>query len=731
MADDEHPGDAPRPQDVPGSERSDTAPPVNDPPVTASATGDQRKSDRWRRMPVWLRVILGFFLAIFLAWLVLYVTKGRFLKHPFERIVGKQIEREVKVAGDFQLYFDWFNVKFVADGLSVSNPAWRGGQLFTSKHIDTRLRTWPLILGRRELMWLNLDGANIDLAWDAAHKRNSWTFGDPNKKGEPFQFPHIERTSAVGTHVDYLDPKMRLEAHIDVATVTGQQTRITNDIRFTGNGKFNGKPFQLKGGLLSPNETVDGGKNKLTLLAWGLGQTVTVNGTLPGATVIDGARLATTARGDNVANLFDFIGVAVPKTRAYRLAATLVKDKGDYNFTDLRGVFGASDIRGRVNVKTGDRLYLNADLATRSLDILDAGPFFGWDPQQAAKSGPVVGTVAGTPRVLPDSPLRIDAIKNFDADVKYRVTAVRAKNFPVSNIDLTLDLDHSLLKLTPLTFDLAGGKLWSDISINARVPQVITAYDVKLSPTPMGKLLGRFGVEESGTTGTLSARIKMTGTGDSIRRSLATSNGRIAVVIPKGQMWTRNIQLAEIDLGTYFTKLLGKKLKKPVDINCGLVAFTVRNGIAAADPILIDTTKNVIVGRGGFSFRTEALDLAFRADGKTFSLFSGQSPVGVNGVFAKPGFSVISPQLLTRAGAGLGLLAAVSPPAAILAFVDVGDAKSAACGPVLSGANAAAQRTTSGKPRDDVGQGTTAKSKSGKTSSEERKDQRKKFLGIF
>jgi AsmA family protein len=727
MADTEHPTDTPEAEPVPPAEQ--TASPAEDAAVEAQT--DEPVKNRWRRMPVWLRVILGFFLAIFLAWLVLYITKGRFLKHPFEKIVGKQIERDVKVAGDFQLYFDWINVKFVADGLTVSNPSWRGGQLFSSKHIDTRVRTWPLILGRRELMWLNVDGAKVDLAWDAAHQRNTWTFGDPNVKGKPFEFPHIERTAAVGSHVDYLDPKMKLEAHIDIATVTGEQKRITNDIRFTGNGKFNGKPFTLQGGLLSPNELVGGGENKLTLQAQGAGQRVTVDGTLPGATVIDGAKLATTARGDNIAHLFDFIGVAVPETRAYRLAATMVKQGGNFDFTNLRGVFGDSDIGGRLSVKTGERLYLSADLRTRSLDILDAGPFFGWNPQQAAKTGAVVGTVQGTPRVLPDAPLRIDAIKQFDADVKYRVTTVKAKNFPVSNIDLTLDLDHSLLKLSPLTFDLSGGKLWSDISINARVPEVITAYDIKLSPTPMGKLLGRFGVEESGTTGTLSARIKMTGTGDSVRRSLATSNGRIAVVIPKGSFWTRNIQLAEIDLGTYITKLLGKKLKKPVDINCGLVAFTVRNGIAAADPILIDTTKNVIVGRGGFSFRTEALDLAFRADGKTFSLFSGQSPVGVNGVFAKPGFQIISPQLLTRAGAGLGLLAVVSPPAAILAFVDVGDAKSAASGPVLSGATAAAQKTTSGKPRDDVGRGSTAKSESGKTTKEERKDQRKKFLGIF
>jgi uncharacterized protein involved in outer membrane biogenesis len=176
-------------------------------------------------------------------------------------------------------------------------------------------------------------------------------------------------------------------------------------------------------------------------------------------------------------------------------------------------------------------------------------------------------------------------------------------------------------------------------------------------------------------------------------------------MMPKGTLWTRNVQLAELDIGTFAYKMFQGKLKKPVEINCGLVAFTVNGGQAAADPILIDTSKNVITGRGGFSFDTEALSLAFRADGKKFSLFSGQSPVGIEGRFAEPSLQVISPELLGRAGAGLGLAVAATPVAGLLAFVDIGDAKSAACGPVLSGARAAAQRTSKGKPRDDVGKG--------------------------
>jgi hypothetical protein len=142
--------------------------------------------------------------------------------------------------------------------------------------------------------------------------------------------------------------------------------------------------------------------------------------------------------------------------------------------------------------------------------------------------------------------------------------------------------------------------------------------------------------------------------------------------------------------------------KKPIAINCGLIAFTVRGGNAYTDPILIDTTRNVVTGRGAFSFGSEAVDLAVRADGKKFSLFSGQSPVRIGGYFAAPKLQVISPELVGRAGAGLGLALVATPVAGLLAFVDVGDAKSAACGPVLSGASAAAQRTSKGKPRKDL-----------------------------
>ena len=667
---------------------------------------------------------------LFLVWLILFVTKGRFLKHQFEKFASSTSGRTVTVAGDFNFYFDPIDVKFLAEGLTVSNPAWATKpHLFASKIIDTRIETIPLIFGRRDVEWLNLADGAIDLEWDARHKENTWTFGP----GAPFKMPLIRRAAVTGTTIRYRDPKMQVFADVAFEAINARDSKFASNIRFAGGGTARGTPFHLWGSQTSPNEVIAGGRNQFELHAEAARSRLDVAGTLPGATVIEGADLTVGIRGQNLRNLFDLAGFAVPDTRAYRLRAHMTKAGNEYRFTRMTGNYGNSDLGGSLTVfvppanDDDARLKLTADLASRRVDMVDIGPFIGYDPNKLATQGATAAATtqsksAGYPRILPDAPLRVDAIKAFDADVKYRIADIKQPFVPISNIFLSLNLDHSLLKLSPLNFDMAGGHVDSDIGINARGAEVVTDYDIRMSPTPMGKLLARFGVADSGTTGTIKARVQMKGTGNTVRQSLATSNGRIAVILPKGTFWTQYIQLSEFDIGTFVQKLLQDKLKKPVEINCGLIGFTVRDGIAAADPVLIDTDKNVMTAKGGFSFKDESMSMAFRADAKKFSIFSGQSPVGIGGHFAAPAIQIVTPQLLARGGAGLALGVAAGPLGAILAFVDVGDAKDTQCGPVLAGAQASAQRTTKGEPRKDVGSGKSADVR------EEKKE--KKFLGV-
>ncbi|HEX7822256.1 MAG TPA: AsmA family protein [Sphingobium sp.] len=672
-----------------------------------------------KRRHVVRSILLGILGTIFAVWLVLFITKGRFLKHPFERTVGALVHRTVKVGGDFQLYFAPLDIKFYAERIRVSNPAWASHpNLFNARKIDTRIAPLSLLFGKRHLYWLDLADAAIDLEWNAAHDHNSWTFSDKTG-GKPLEFPRIDHANVSGTTVRYVDPRMPLLANLRVDTISSTDARIGKAVGVNGTGRIRDTPFRLTAKLLSPDATANRGQNRLSLRAWAANTVIDVVGTLPSIADIENVPLQTRARGKNLSDLLWVIGVAIPRTRAYGLRGQLVKDGETYRFTDLSGTFGDSDVAGKLTVTNGERVHLASALMTRRLDIIDAAPFIGYNPDIVAAKGVVAAALASgaaPQRILPDAALPVATMQRFDANLTWTIGAVRSRNVPVSNINLTLALDHGRLALSPLTFSMARGNVASDIIFDTRQRPSADSYDIRLAPTPMGRLLAGYGVAEAGTTGTVRGRIMLKGRGDTIHDSLSTASGRIAFVMPRGSFWTRNIQLSELDLGTFAYKMFQGRLKEPVGINCGLIGFTVRDGVAAADPILIDTQKNVILGRGGFSFRTEDIDLAIRADGKKFSLFSGQSPVGIRGTFSRPSLNVISPELVGRAGAGLALAAVATPLAGVIAFVDVGDAKSAACGPILSGATAAAQKTTRGEKRDDVGRGTIATTEKGKTS---------------
>lgn len=678
---------------------------------------------RARRRRIVRRTVLAILAVPALIWLVLFVTRGRFLKHPFERLVAAQTHRRVSVGGDFQLYFAPWRIKFYAERLTISNPAWATRpNLFTADRIDTRIAPLSLLFGKRRLYWLDLDRGAVDLEWDAAHTTNTWTFSK-KKGGKRLEFPRIDTATFRGTSVRYLDPRMRLLADLGVDDIRSADARIGKAVGVRGTGRVRDTPFRVAARLLSPDATANRGRNELALRAWAANNVVDVTGTLPSLAEIERVPLQTRARGRDLSELLAIIGVAVPRTRDYRLKAQLVKAGDAYRFTRMAGTFGDSDLAGRLTVTTGERLHLKSVLATRRLDIIDAAPFIGYNPDIVAAQGAVAAaaaTGAGPRRVLPDARLPVETLRRFDAELKWTIVAIRSRNVPVSDVDLTLALDRGRLALSPLTFAMARGNVAADLVFDTRQRPSAVRYDVRLAPTPLGRLLAGYGVAEAGTSGTVKGRIRLDGRGDTIHDSLATADGRIAFVLPQGTFWTRNVQLSELDIGTFVQKMFEDRLKEPVGINCGLIAFTVRGGVATADPLLIDTRKNVILGNGGFRFGDETVDVAVRADGKKFSLFSGQSPVRIGGSFASPALQVISPELVGRAGLGLGLGIAATPLAGLLAFVDPGDAKAAACGPVLAGAKASAQRTRKGQPRDDVGpQPPRPEAK------------RKKFLGIF
>lgn len=664
---------------------------VDETPPPPAHPDPDRKRD-WRESLTWpVKLLLGILLAIFLAWLVLFITKGRFLKSSFVSIASDYTDRQVKVGGDFNLYLNPFHIQFLAEDISVSNPTWaKDKQLFDAKRVALQLNIWRLIFGERRFNYLELADATIGLERQAT--RNTWTFRSDSN--EPFELPEIVRASITGTRVHYIDRPLVLDTNIRVGAVAAAKTVLQPRVPFDGDGTSHGARFTVTGALTSPNETLAGGSNDLAMTIRVRDSRVDIAGTLPGATVLEGAKLTLTATGGNLNTPFSLLGVVIPDTRTFRVTSKLTPVGDDWRFTAIDGRFGDSDLHGRMTITTrvAARLFIDADLNSNSLDILDAGPWIGYSPERLDAMGGkgAVTQEGGRPRVLPDAPLASESLGRFDAKVVYKAKAVRTGTIPIANLEIDLGLDKKLLTLTPVAFDLAGGRVTGDINLNARQSPVVTDYDIRLSPVRLGRLLQGFDIADSGTTGTVKGRMQLRGYGDTVRESLGSSNGRIAMILPEGTFWIRNTELVELDIFQYVTKALAKQLKDPSEIRCGLLAFTVAKGTAVADPIFIDTKRSVIRGKGSFNFARESLDIAIEADSKKFSLFSAQSPIAVGGYFAEPKINIISPELIKRGVVGIAAGALVSPIGLILAFVDPGEEKDTNCAPVLAGARSAA-----------------------------------------
>ena len=121
---------------------------------TITAEQSRPAARRHRLLLLWIiGIVLGVAALLIGVWLLLFITKGWFVRPWFERVASSRLHRQVKVAGDFNFYFDPLDLALRADGLSVN-----------ARHVALRIRPFFLFGGR--IVEAEIDGAHVSLQWD-------------------------------------------------------------------------------------------------------------------------------------------------------------------------------------------------------------------------------------------------------------------------------------------------------------------------------------------------------------------------------------------------------------------------------------------------------------------------------------------------------------------------------------------------------------------------------------
>lgn len=610
---------------------------------------------------------------------------------PLERVASARLNRQVTITGDIDAHVLSWQPRATVEGVRIANPSWAPSQapLGEFERITVQVRLIPLLWGNVDLRLLRFDRPNVRLYADA-QGRKTWDFSNGQKK-EPMRLPPIRSFIIQDGKLDYRDVGRKLNF---TGTINASEQLNANNRGFemVGRGTINSQPFRMDvtGGPLINIERTKPYPFDADIRA---GQThITARGAVPRPFDLGQFYMNTTAQGPDMAELYPLTGVALPNTPPYSVRGRLSRDEMIWKVDDLGGRVGDSDIAGDLSVDTGrERPLLKAQLRSNNLDFDDLGALFGGAPSTgpgetaSASQKAIAQDLGAQQRLFPDSTLDLTRMRAIDADVTYRAATIRDAPVNLRAASVRVRLDDALLRADPVRVELPKGVVTGHVNLNARKSTPTTDLDLRLSNARIEDIIPiRFG-GAAPLTGTMVARAKLTGEGNSVHKAFANADGEVMVVAPGGEIREAFAEL----MGVNVIKGLGLLNKQSMTpIRCGVAHFQTTDGVMHASNIVFDTGPVLVSGKGTVNLDTERMAFRMQGHNKNFRLVRVLLPVKAEGPIRAPKLGVEPGQAIAQGGAALGLGALVNPLAAILPFIDPGLAKDANCSALLAEARA-------------------------------------------
>src|SRR5690606_6104961 len=142
------------------------------------------------------------------------------------------------------------------------------------------------------------------------------------------------------------------------------------------------------------------------------------------------------------------------------------------------------------------------------------------------------------------------------------------------------------------------------------------------------------------------------------------------------------MEASALDIGQALPLSLGQG--KSTRIRCGLAECVVEDGLLTSDAVVLDTDDSVLVGKMTIDMKDEVISAKLDAKPKDNSLFALRIPLVVSGRLKEPEVGLDGERTLSRGAAAVALGALLTPFAAILPFVESGDAENTDCRELLS-----------------------------------------------
>ncbi len=663
-----------------------------------------------------------------------------FLRGPIERLIEKQVRRDVSFGDDFRLS--------LFGGLRLSSDAFRIGppsdlppgapsEFVQTNDVELKLPystlIGPLRGSEEPLRITSLSVAQLSAnLWRGEDGKANWIFGSGEESGKPVVLPQFDRLVVREGRIRIDDAPSTVHAIIDLSTeegaLAGEKAGEKAGLKASARGTYDGRPLRAQlrsSGLLPLAQSTAEKPLPITLKVEARGAALDFEGQAADVLHLESLRGDFALSGPTLAAVGDTIGLTLPNTPSFDMKGKVRKAGLAWEADIDAFSVGDSELAGEFTYDPQKKPpLLSGALRGDRLVLSDLAPAVGAPPNvhkegngkaagktksdakpnaksnaakgSAAKGNATKGNAAkesataGNDGVLPERNFDIPSLKAMNASVEVDLKRLDLPSDALRSIaplHAQLTLDDGVLKLDRLSATTADGQVRGVLSLDSnRQPPLWTA-DVAWSAVDLAKwiTLRNEDTKEARPqpyiTGKLSGKAKVAGSGRSTASILGSLDGQAF-------MWIRDGTLSHLlveALGLDIAQGLGVMAvgDNPLPLNCAVAQLKAENGLVESELVLLDTPDSTVLVDGSVSLAKEQLKLTLRARPKDFSPLTVRAPVHITGSFAHPDVAPDAKTLGVKAAAA-ALLAAINPLAALIPLIDPADPAARQCADVLA-----------------------------------------------
>jgi len=442
---------------------------------------------------------------------------------------------------------------------------------------------------------------------------------------------------------------------------------------------------------------------------------VGVEGTLGEPLKGKGINLAVRVGGASLRKAAEFAGLdSIPEMGAFKVSARISDPAEKITVSNLKAQVGESDVSGSAELNLSrPRPRVAADLSSAKLDLR---PLFPKKEKKGPETKPSPKPAAvGKERVFPAEPLPLAGLKALDGDVKLQVGQILGLPVSIGGFNTQVVLDNGNLSVKPFQCVLGGGNVNGIFTLRTQEREPSFLCKLKIGQLEIASLLKNLETKEV-LEGKLDGEIELNGKGKSIAEWMAGLNGRTLLVMGKGRLQNKYLDILGRDLAQSILRLISPFQKGDdfTGLNCLVNSFEVKEGLAVCTALVLDTPQISLAGAGDVDLKTEKLNLSIHPSPKagagvggagrvSLSLGELTKPFKLGGTLAHPSMAIDETQALTIIGKVVGGVALLGPAGILTALASTGPGNANVCLAAIESAEKKGKTGAGEKPKKEKG----------------------------